>query len=87
VIPAQEICPGLIVAAREVLGARVHPVTGKGLGYVACDVVSGTARVASPREIADVAWCEPGDLDERVPSGFAAPVTAYLAAGRPTETG
>jgi 8-oxo-dGTP diphosphatase len=82
---------GLSVAACEVLGARAHPVTGKVLAYVACDVVSGTARVASPREIAEVAWCGPGDLGERVPSGFAAPVTAYLgarlAAERPTETG
>jgi 8-oxo-dGTP diphosphatase len=82
---------GLNVAVREVLGSRVHPVTGKVLAYFACDVTSGTARVASPREIAEVAWCGPGDLGERVPSGFAAPVTAYLgarlAAERPTETG
>ena len=70
---------GLSVAARQVLGARVHPVTGKALVYVACAVVSGTARVASPREVAEVAWCGPGDLDERVPSGFASEVTAYLA--------
>jgi 8-oxo-dGTP diphosphatase len=82
---------GLSVAARQVLGTRVHPVTGKALAYAACHVTSGTAVVASPREIAEVAWCGPGDLDERVPSGFAAPVTAYLGArltaGRPTETG
>ena len=77
---------GLTVAARQVLGSRVHPVTGKVLAYVACDVTSGTARVASPREIAEVAWCGSGDLGERVPSGFAAEVTAYLAA-RLTDTG
>jgi 8-oxo-dGTP diphosphatase len=71
---------GLIVAAHEVLGTRVHPVTGRGLVYVACDLVSGTARVASPREIAEVAWCGPGDLDECVPCGFAPEVAAYLAA-------
>ena len=71
---------GLTVVAREVLSTRVHPVTGKVLAYVACDVTSGTARVASPREIAEVAWCAPGALDERVPSGFAPEVTDYLAA-------
>jgi 8-oxo-dGTP diphosphatase len=71
---------GLIVAAHEVLGTRVHPVTGKVLAYVACHVTSGTARVASSREIAEVAWCGPGDLDECVPSGFAPEVAAYLAA-------
>jgi 8-oxo-dGTP diphosphatase len=71
---------GLNVAACEVLGARVHPATGKVLAYVACDVVAGTACVASAREIAEVAWCGPGDLGERVPSGFAPEVTAYLGA-------
>ena len=70
---------GLSVIAREVLGARQHPVTGKRLAYVACDVTSGTAWVASPREIGEVAWCGSDDLDERMPSGFAAEVTAYLA--------
>jgi 8-oxo-dGTP diphosphatase len=71
---------GLSVAAREVLGTRLHPVTGKVPVYVTCDVTSGTARVVSPREIADVAWCGPCDLHERVPSGFAPEVAAYLAA-------
>jgi 8-oxo-dGTP diphosphatase len=77
---------GLSVTAREVLGSRVHPVTGKLLAYVACDPVGGTARVASRREIAEVAWCGRGDLGERVPTGFAAEVTAYLAT-RLTDTG
>jgi 8-oxo-dGTP diphosphatase len=71
---------GLTAAARQVLGSRVHPVTAKVLAYVACHVTSGTALVASPREIAEVAWCGPGDLDECVPFGFAPEVTAYLAA-------
>lgn len=70
----------LSVTAREVLGTRVHPVTGKVLAYVACHVTSGTAVVASPREIAEAAWCGPGNLDDRVPSGFAPEVAAYLAA-------
>jgi 8-oxo-dGTP diphosphatase len=97
-MPARpEIAAAVIVQGRRVLLVRRRVAEGslswqfRALAYVACDVVSGTARVASPREIAEVAWCGPGDLDERVPSGFASEVTVYLGARltakRPTETG
>jgi 8-oxo-dGTP diphosphatase len=38
---------GLNVQAVQVLGERVHPSTGRLLGYVACDVVSGEAYVTT----------------------------------------
>lgn len=72
---------GLTVKAAEVLGERVHPATGRLLGYVACAVVSGTAHVASAEEVADVAWVTLDRLRDYVPLGFAPMVQDYL--GRP----
>jgi 8-oxo-dGTP diphosphatase len=63
-----------------VLGVRVHPDTGRCVIYVACDLISGTARVADEDEIAEVAWCAIGEADDYVPSGFFASVQAYLDA-------
>jgi 8-oxo-dGTP diphosphatase len=42
-------------AASHVLGERVHPITGHRVIYVACDLVSGTTRVAAENEPAEVA--------------------------------
>jgi 8-oxo-dGTP diphosphatase len=67
-------------AASHVLGDRVHPATGRRMIYVACDPISGTARVADEDEIAEVAWCDIGEVRGYVPSGFFAPVQAYLDA-------
>jgi 8-oxo-dGTP diphosphatase len=67
-------------AASHVLGERVHPVTGRRMVYVACDLVGGTARVAAEDEIAEVAWCDSGEVRGYVPAGFFAPVQAYLDA-------
>jgi 8-oxo-dGTP diphosphatase len=72
---------GVVSAASHVLGERVHPVTGRRVTYVACDLVSGTARAAAKDEIAKVAWCGGRQVRARVPSGaFARPVQAYLDA-------
>jgi 8-oxo-dGTP diphosphatase len=49
-------------AASHVLGDRVHPVTGRRVIYVACDLISGTPRVADEDEIAEVAWCDIGQV-------------------------
>jgi 8-oxo-dGTP diphosphatase len=68
---------GLTVRAREPLGRRVHPATGRTMVYVACDLVSGTARAAD-EETAEIAWCEPDQLAEYVPHGFFGPVQEHL---------
>jgi 8-oxo-dGTP diphosphatase len=67
-------------AARQVLGERLHPDTGRRVMYVACDLISGTARVANEDEIAEVAWCDLGEVLEYVPLGFFVPVQEYLDA-------
>ncbi|GAB3498731.1 NUDIX domain-containing protein [Amycolatopsis cihanbeyliensis] len=69
---------GLSVIESQVLGERVHPSTGRTMIYVACEVVSGTARVEESEEIAEVEWLERGQLGEYVPHGFYEPVQAHL---------
>lgn len=71
---------GAIVVVWRVLGERVHPVTGKRVTYVACDLVSGTPHVAAPREIDAVEWVPIGDLHQYVPDGFSPVVQEYLDA-------
>jgi 8-oxo-dGTP diphosphatase len=71
---------GIETAQRRVLGSRVHPDTGKRITYVACDVITGTARVAAPRELVAVEWVPIGELGKYVPHGFFAPVQRHLAA-------
>ncbi|MBO0609369.1 NUDIX hydrolase [Myceligenerans salitolerans] len=70
---------GLTVEAVKLLGERVHPKTGRLMGYVACDVKSGTAYVADEDELADFAWATPDQFSDYVPYGFAPMVQAYLA--------
>lgn len=48
---------GAMSANGQVLGDRMHPVTRRRVIYVACDLISGTARVVDEDEIAEVAWC------------------------------
>lgn len=71
---------GLEVSAQQFLGERIHPNTGRRMGYVACGLVSGTAHVADPEEIAECAWVKPNDFESYVPYGFAPVVTDYLTA-------
>lgn len=71
---------GLEVAAVSTLGKRVHPDTGRLIGYVACRVQDGEARVADTEEVQDIAWVAPAELSSYVPRGFAAVVQNYLAA-------
>jgi 8-oxo-dGTP diphosphatase len=75
---------GVTVAPVVVLGARVHPATGWRVVYVACRLLDGEAHAASPREVAEVAWVDPGQLEELVPGGVYGPVRAYLV-GRLSE--
>lgn len=69
---------GLTVVETEVLGGRVHPVTGRTMVYVACDTVSGKAAVVDDEELVELAWAEHGQLGEYVPYGFFEPVQQYL---------
>jgi 8-oxo-dGTP diphosphatase len=71
---------GLTVRPAKSLGSRVHPNTGRTMAYVACDRVSGTARVADEDELAEVAWCDRATLTEYVPYPFFGPVQEYLDA-------
>ncbi|WP_454860913.1 NUDIX hydrolase [Promicromonospora soli] len=70
---------GLVVEAITVLGERVHPNTGRLMGYVACEVEAGAADVADTDELADLAWVGAAELDDFVPHGFAPVVQEYLA--------
>ena len=71
---------GLTVAARQRLGERVHPATGRTMVYIACDVVSGDATVGDPDELAEVAWCDRATLSEYVPYPLFGPVQDYVTA-------
>jgi 8-oxo-dGTP diphosphatase len=71
---------GLTVGAAKRLGERVHPATGRTMVYVACEVLSGTARVGDEEELAEVAWSDRATLVERVPHPFYGPVQDYLDA-------
>lgn len=70
---------GLVVAAVTTLGERVHPDTGRLIGYVACRVQEGAAHVADTDEVQDIAWVAPAELSSYVPHGFATVVQNYLA--------
>jgi 8-oxo-dGTP diphosphatase len=69
---------GLQVQSATTLGERVHPATGRRMYYVECRVTGGTATVASPRELDAVAWCDRGQVAERIPGGVHAPVQVRL---------
>ncbi len=71
---------GLKVEAGAVLGARVHPDTGRHMVYVACEVVAGHAHVADAREIAEVVWARPEQLPDYLPRPLFAPVQGHVDA-------
>ncbi|GGM23473.1 hypothetical protein GCM10010129_79840 [Streptomyces fumigatiscleroticus] len=69
---------GVGVAAVFLLGERVHPDTGRPMSYWACRLLGGQARVASPREVAEIAWVDRQGLARLVPGGLFGPVQAWL---------
>ena len=71
---------GLVVAARRVLGDRVHPATKRQMFYVAADALAGAAHVADDDELDAVAWVKPGEISEYVPYPFYDPVQQHLDA-------
>ncbi len=73
---AEEV--GLSVTESNVLGERIHPVTGRTIVYIACDYLAGDATVIDTSEIAELTWSPRTNLAEYVPLGFYAPVQNYL---------
>lgn len=71
---------GLVVAARRVLGDRVHPATKRQMFYVAADALAGSAHVADEDELDAVEWVKLGQVTEYVPYPFYDPVQAHLDA-------
>lgn len=69
---------GLTVSAVTLLGARLHPITGRHMSYVVCVAESGAVHVADSDELAEVEWSDRSETAERVPDGFWEPVQAYL---------
>ena len=69
---------GLVVAAKQLLGERVHPKTGRLMSYTACEPLEGEARVADADELDAVAWVAHSEISEYVPYGLYEPVQAYL---------
>lgn len=69
---------GLTVIAIRSLGQRVHPITERGIAYIACEVVSGEASVIAVDEIESIAWVAHSDLPHYVPYGVWQPVQHYL---------
>ncbi|WP_313895940.1 NUDIX hydrolase [Streptomyces sp. YIM 98790] len=71
---------GLDVSAVKLLGERVHPATGRRISYTVCEVISGTAHVADPQEVAEIAWVCLADIPQYVPYGLYGPVQHHLDA-------
>ncbi|MEU9183341.1 NUDIX domain-containing protein [Streptomyces sp. NPDC048484] len=69
---------GVVVEPAEILGERTHPDTGRQVLYVACRLVSGEARAASTREVAEVTWADREALRRLVPRGVFPAVQAHL---------
>lgn len=55
---------GVEVTVTRLLGERFHPATGSRIAYVACSAADATARVAAPREVAEVRWASLREADE-----------------------
>ena len=69
---------GLVVAARRILGDRVHPATKRQMFYVEADAIAGSAHVADQDELDAVAWVESSKISEYVPNPFYGPVQDHL---------
>jgi 8-oxo-dGTP diphosphatase len=69
---------GITVRAAIRLGDRVHPATGRRMVYVACDAITGSARLADPEDLAQVEWCDRARLTKYVPFPFYEPVQDYF---------
>lgn len=68
---------GLSVRAVMPLGDRIHPLTGRHIYYVACEV-RGVVGRTDPREVEDFGWFGLKELAEHIPDGVWEPVQDYL---------
>jgi 8-oxo-dGTP diphosphatase len=71
---------GLVVAARRVLGNRIHPATKRQMFYVAAEGLAGAAHVADQDELDAVAWVKLSEISQYVPDPFYGPVQEHLNA-------
>jgi 8-oxo-dGTP diphosphatase len=69
---------GLVVAARRILGDRVHPATKRQMFYVEADAIAGTAHVADQEELDAVAWVKSSEISEYISTPFYGPVQEHL---------
>ncbi|MET9073895.1 NUDIX domain-containing protein [Streptomyces sp. NPDC004232] len=69
---------GVTVEPVRFLGERVHPESGRRMSYTACRLLAGTARAASPREVAEVAWVTRAEVAELIPGDLYSSVQEYL---------
>jgi len=71
---------GLQVAVRELLGERVHPVTGRTIIYLACDPTCGVeVQATAADELAEVRWLSAAETEELLPDMYP-PLRTYVAA-------
>jgi 8-oxo-dGTP diphosphatase len=71
---------GLVVAARRILGDRMHPNTKRQMFYVEADALAGAAHVADPEELDAVAWVKSGEIADYIPYPFFDPVQEHINA-------
>lgn len=72
---------GLIIEVTQRLGDRIHPDTGRHLIYFACRVLAGTAQVHDHEEIAQIEWCTPAGVEDKLAplkGGLFGPVRDYF---------
>jgi|SRR5215472_12983085 len=70
---------GLLIRAKQTIGERIHPKTGRHLVYVAA-IPAGRNRdvfVGDPEELAEVRWITLFEADQLMPDMYA-PVREYL---------
>lgn len=72
---------GFNVRARQILGQRTHPVTGRKMVYVACDADGGTPTLVDTDELDAMDWCPIDEVEARLTAGVFQPVLEYLRAG------
>jgi 8-oxo-dGTP diphosphatase len=74
---------GLAVIARDLIGERTHPATGRHMVYIAADPVNGIeVRVGDPDEHSEVGWYPWATAEGMLPHLFE-PVADHLRATLP----
>lgn len=71
---------GVCVAARFVIGKRVHPDSGRAMRYVACDLLAGDPYVADDDELDAVEFVPFSEIKTYIPYPLYGPVQEHLDA-------